>query len=64
MKETTAQPKLEKKLRLNKETIRVLTDREMMEIGGATNRPGRDSCVCQSITACPGGGGGGGLQTC
>jgi len=27
---------LEKKLTLNKETIRVLTDREMMEVEGAT----------------------------
>jgi hypothetical protein len=38
MKETKEQGRqeLEKKLVLNKETIRILTDREMMEVQGAT----------------------------
>jgi hypothetical protein len=39
MKEQTTvpvRPPLEKKLALNKETIRVLTDREMREVEGAT----------------------------
>ncbi len=34
--EDADQTKLEKKLTLNKETIRVLTEREMMEVEGAT----------------------------
>jgi hypothetical protein len=37
-------PALEKKLALNKETIRVLTDREMMAVEGAT---------CLRRTTCP-----------
>jgi len=38
---------LEKKLTLNKETIRVLTDREMMEVEGATclNVHPRSTCL-------------------
>jgi hypothetical protein len=47
MKEETkvpVEPKLEKKLALNKETIRVLTDREMREVEGAT---------CLRRTTCP-----------
>lgn len=47
MKEETEVPverKWEKKLALNKETIRVLTDREMMEVEGAT---------CLRRTTCP-----------
>lgn len=39
-----ARPQLPKKLALNKETIRVLTDREMMEVQGASCAHG-STCV-------------------
>jgi hypothetical protein len=48
MKETTAERRLKKKLVLNKETIRVLTDREMMDVQGATCGSPRSTCLDQA----------------
>lgn len=44
MNETTLRPKLAKKLTLNKETIRVLTDREMLDVEGGTCNNPRSTC--------------------
>jgi hypothetical protein len=59
VEETRIEPKLPKKLTLNKETIRVLTYREMMEVQGATCNNPRSTCVdrytdgCNTYTTCP-----------
>jgi len=52
--EDAARTTLEKKLTLNKETIRVLTDREMMEVEGATcvNVHPRSTCADEPTRPC------------
>jgi bacteriocin-like protein len=51
MKDTSPKPKLNKKLTLHKETIRVLTDRELAEVEGGYGKPTYVGFTC--IIKCP-----------
>jgi hypothetical protein len=62
MNETAVQPKPERnKLTLNKETVRVLTDREMLDVEGGTCGSPHSTCStfftdgCNTHYTCTGG---------
>lgn len=54
MEEKKIEPKTAKKLVLNKETIRILTEREMQTVDGGYSPPSKNPCSPSSPPAtCP-----------